>query len=153
MNGQRWEATELGMEWESGSYRGFLCPYMLVFKCKEQGYLGIIHHYTMNFFNSTGPSHNCLFLWQFSKWYRLTSKLNSESQDTGCTLGPSAELNESIIQIGPEPAFNVNGNPGSNSQATQSAFNFMLFQHQIRVCFYLCSEVQVGAVFNSSSVF
>lgn len=31
------------------------------------------------------------------------------------------------------------------AQATQSAFNFMLFQHQIRVYFYLYKGVQVGA--------
>lgn len=67
--------------------------------------------------------------------------------------GPSSELNESIIQKGPESALNVNGNPGFNSQATQSAFDFMLFQHQTRVCFYLRTGVQVGAAFNSSSVF
>ena len=58
--------------------------------------------------------------------------------------GPSAELNESIIQNGPEPALNLSGNPGSNSQATQSAFNFTSVQHQVRVCLYLRTGVQVG---------
>lgn len=58
--------------------------------------------------------------------------------------GPSAELNESIIQNGPEPALNVSGNPGSNSQATQSAFNFTSVQHEVRIDLLLHLECYAG---------
>lgn len=155
---QRWEAPGLGVERESGGSWDFMCPI-----CWSPNLNGsfknkvIWDHASLHsgLFYSLRPFHNRGFCDNFQSdtgWFP-SWMLSLKGLDTYFSLCPSAELNELIIQNGPEPALNVNGNPGSDSQATQSALDFMLFQHQIRVCFYLRTGAQVGAVFNSSPVF
>lgn len=78
----------------------------------------------------------------FSSWFLIGC---SASRHQICTFysGPSVEPHELIFQMVPT-ALTATVNAGSHSEATQSAFNFVGLQHQVRVHFYLCQGCRWG---------
>lgn len=136
-------------ECESGNDWDFVCPDRLssnltfTLRTRWSGDYTSVHN---GLSNPLRPSHCACFCDNFlSDAGRFpTWILSLEGLDAYFSLWPLCRAERVNNSKWSRTALNVNGNSGSNSQATQSAFNFMLFQHQIRVCFYLCTGRRWG---------